>query len=303
MLHAYFEGKIVPEQEALVHIKTNSLHYGTAVFEGIRGYFNPEKKNTGILFAKEHYTRLLKSAEGLFMQVHKNPQELVEITRQLIRNSEVYEDVYIRPLVYFRDVAVVPKLHDYTPEISMLLYKLGKYLDTSRGIRAGVSTYRRNDDNAVPTGIKVCGSYVNSALAKTESVKNGFDEAILLNSRGSVAEGSGENIFLVKNGKIITPDLSQHILPGLTRSAILSIARQEGIADIEERQVARGELYNADEIFLTGTAAEITPVIEVDRKKIGSGEVGRVTAQLQKIYFDAVRGKNEKYNTWLTMVF
>ena len=288
MEYAFFEGKFVPIEEAKINIKTNSFHYGTAIFEGIRAYWNEEHQQLYILFAREHYQRLLRNCKAMFMELPYSVEDLVNITVELLRKNQIKEDVYIRPIVYFKDLKLTPKLIDYTPEIAIYTYNFGRYLDTSKGIRVKVSSWRRNDDNSIPSRWKVAGAYVNSALAKTEALLAGYDEAIMLNQHGFVAEGSGENIFLIREGKAITPSYSEHILEGITRSAVKKLLKNELVVEIEERPVARSELYVADEIFLTGTAAEITPVVEVDNRKVGKGEIGPITKELQDIYFRAL---------------
>ncbi len=300
---AFFEGKIVPIDEAKVSIKTNSFHYGTAVFEGIRAYWNAEEEQLYILAGKEHYERLLKNARAMFMELPYTAEDLVEITKELLKQSGVREDIYIRPIVYFKDLKLTPKLVDYTPEIAIYLYPFGAYLDPEKGIRAKVSSWVRNDDNSIPSRYKIAGAYVNSALAKTEALMAGYDEAIMLNANGYVAEGSGENIFVVRNGVVATPGVNEHILEGITRALVIRILREDMCVEVVERPIARSELYIADEIFMTGTAAEVTPIVEVDNRKIGTGKVGEITKQLQEIFFNAVRGKVEKYKHLLTPVY
>jgi len=298
---AFFEGRIVPE--AKISIKTNSFHYGTAVFEGIRAYWNEEEKQLYILAAKEHYERLLKNARAMFMELPYTAEDLVEITKELLAKSGVKEDIYIRPIVYFKDLKLTPKLVDYTPEIAIYLYPFGAYLDPEKGIRAKISSWIRNDDNSIPSRYKIAGAYVNSALAKTEALLAGYDEAIMLNANGYVAEGSGENIFVVRNGTVVTPGVNEHILEGITRALVIRILREELCTEVVERPIARSELYIADEIFMTGTAAEVTPIVEVDNRKIGDGKVGKLTKKVQEIFFKAVRGKLEKYRHLLTPVY
>ena len=300
---AFFEGKIVPIEEAKISIKTNSFHYGTAVFEGIRAYWNEDEEQLYILAGKEHYERLLKNARAMFMELPYTAEDLVEITKELLKQSGVREDIYIRPIVYFRDLKLTPKLVGYTPEIAIYLYPFGAYLDPEKGIRAKVSSWIRNDDNSIPSRYKIAGAYVNSALAKTEALMAGYDEAIMLNANGYVAEGSGENIFVVRNGIVATPGVNEHILEGITRALVIRILREDMGVEVVERPIARSELYIADEIFMTGTAAEVTPIVEVDNRKIGTGKVGEITKQLQEIFFNAVRGKVEKYKHLLTPVY
>ncbi|MEN3034153.1 MAG: branched-chain-amino-acid transaminase [Aquificaceae bacterium] len=303
MEYAFFEGKFVPIDEAKISIKTNSFHYGTAVFEGIRAYWNQETHQLYILFAIEHYERLYKNSKAMFLKPSYTPSELVNITIELLRKNEIREDVYIRPIVYFKDLKLTPKLLDYTPEIAIYTYSFGRYLDTSSGVRAKVSSWLRNDDNSIPSRWKVAGAYVNSALAKTEALLSGYDEAILLNQNGYVSEGSGENIFIVRGKTVITPSYSEHILEGITRRAVIKLLQKELALEVQERPIARSELFNADEVFLTGTAAEITPVIEIDNRPVGDGKIGQITKELQELYFKAVRGKIERYKSWLTPVY
>ncbi len=303
MEYIFFEGEFVPADKAKISVKTNSFHYGTAVFEGIRAYWNEKEEQLYLLFVREHYERLVSNSRALFMELNYSVDDLINITKELLRKCEIREDVYIRPIVYFKDLALTPKLMDYTPEIAIYTYKFGRYLDTSKGIRVKISSWRRNDDSSIPSRWKVAGAYVNSALAKTEALMAGYDEAIMLNRHGYVAEGSGENIFLIKEGKAITPSLSDEILEGITRRAVKNLLKNELIMEVEERSVLRSELYSAEEIFLTGTAAEITPVIEVDNRRIGKGCVGEITEELQKIYFNAVRGNIARYKYWLTPVY
>jgi len=300
---AFFEGKIVPIEEAKISIKTNSFHYGTAVFEGIRAYWNREEGQLYILAGYQHYERLLKNAQAMFMELSYTPNQLVEITRELLKESGVKEDIYIRPIVYFKDLKLTPKLIGYTPEITIYLYPFGAYLDPKKGIRAKVSSWIRNDDNSIPARYKIAGAYVNSALAKTEALLGGYDEAIMLNANGFVAEGSGENIFLVRNGVVYTPSVSEHILEGITRALVIRILKEDLGIEVIERPISRSELYIADEIFMTGTAAEVTPIVEVDNRKIGEGKVGEITRKVQEVFFSAVRGKLEKYRNLLTPVY
>ena len=303
MEYAFFEGKFVPIEEANINIKTNSFHYGTAIFEGLRAYWNEDHQQLYILFAREHYRRLLRNARSLFMELPYTEEDLVEITKELLVKNNIKQDVYIRPIVYFKDLALTPKLIGYTPEIAMYTYNFGRYLDTSEGIKVKVSSWRRNDDNSIPSRWKVAGAYVNSALAKTEALMAGYDEAIMLNSQGYVSEGSGENIFLIRDGKAVTPAHNEHILEGITRKTVVELLRNDLVVKVEERPIARSELYVADEIFMTGTAAEVTPVVEVDNRKVGTGKTGEITKQLQELYFNAVRGNIDRYRSWLTPIY
>lgn len=298
MAIVYFENKFVPEEEAKISIKTNSFHYGTAVFEGIRAYYNKEEDIMYGLFFKEHYQRMFQNMKILNMEIEESIDELVQITAELVKKNNHKEDVYIRPIVYFSDLAIGPKLIGYKAKIAIYTLPLGDYIDTTKGIKAKVSSWTRLNDNMIPPRLKVTGAYVNSAMAKTEALLYGADEAIVLNQNGYVSEGSAENLFIVRNGKLITPPVNDDILEGITRLAVIQIANDNGIPVIE-RSISRTELYIADEVFFCGTGAQISPVVEIDHKKIGNGEVGPITKKIKDIYFDAVRGKVDKYRSWV----
>jgi len=300
---AYFEGKFVPIEEANINIQTNSFHYGTAVFEGIRAYWNSEKDQLYGLFIKEHYERMLANCKILNLKVEKSAQELTEITVELLKKCGHREDTYIRPIAYFADLKISPKLIGYRTEVAIYTVPLGDYLDLSRGLKAKTSSWHRINDTMIPARCKVAGAYVNSAFAKTEALLNGYDEAIMLNPDGTVAEGSGENVFMVRDGKLITTPPSSNILEGITRNAVITLARQELGLAVEERPILRSELYVADEVFYTGTAAQVAPVVQIDHVVIGSGEVGPITKELQQVYFRAVKGEDEKYSHWLTPIY
>ena len=301
--YAYFEGKFVPIEEANINIQTNSFHYGTAVFEGIRAYWNEDKKQLFGLFVKEHYERMLRNCKILNLQVDKSAEELTEITVELLRLCQHREDTYIRPIAYFADLKISPKLIGYRTELAIYTLPLGDYLDLSKGLKAKTSSWHRINDAMIPARCKVAGAYVNSAFAKTEALLNGYDEAIMLNPDGTVAEGSGENLFIVRNGKLITPPSSSNILEGITRNAVIEIAKNELGIEVEERPILRSELYVADEVFFTGTAAQVAPVVQIDHVTIGNGEIGKVTKRLQEVYFSIVKGENEKYAHWLTPIY
>ena len=301
--YAYFEGKFVPIEEANLNVQTNSFHYGTAVFEGIRAYWNEEKKQLFGLFVKEHYERMLRNCKILNLQVELSAQELTEITVELLKKCGHREDTYIRPIAYFADLKISPKLVGYRTEVAIYTVPLGDYLDLSRGLKAKTSSWHRTNDTMIPARCKVAGAYVNSAFAKTEAILNGYDEAIMLNPDGTVAEGSGENVFMVRNGKLITTPTASNILEGITRNAVIHLAKEELGLEVEERPILRSELYVADEVFYTGTAAQVAPVVQIDHVVIGNGEVGPITKKLQQVYFSAVKGENPKYYHWLTPVY
>jgi branched-chain amino acid aminotransferase len=302
-LWAFFRGEFVPLREANVNVMTHGFNYGTAVFEGIRAYWNADEEQLFALELIPHYRRIHASARLLMMDVTQSPEELAEITVELLRRDGLREDVYVRPIVYKSSELIGVRLHNLESDITIFGVPFGQYIDTDSGIRAQVSTWRRTDDNAIPARGKITGAYVNGALAKSEAQLNGFDEAIVLTADGHVSEGSAENLFLVKDGVLITPPVTDNILEGITRRRLIEIARDELGAEVVERSIDRTELYGADEVFLCGTGAQISPVIEIDRRSIGSGRPGSLTRQLSKTYFDAVRGKLPAYRDWLTPVY
>lgn len=298
--YAYFEGEIVPLSEAKIGVMTHAFNYGTAVFEGIRGNWNAAEQTIYLFRMREHFERLARSCKILMLDLHESIERLCEIAVELVERSGYEEDVYLRPMVYKSSEAVGVRLHDLESRTLMFITPFGPYLDIERGARCHTSTWRRVDDTGIPPRAKVTGIYVNSALAKTEAQLNGFDEAIMLNADGHVSEGSGENIFIVRDGVLHTPTPADNILEGITAQTVVQLAREElGIPTVY-RTIDRTELYIADEIFLTGTAAHVTPVVEVDRRLVGGGTPGPVTKRLMSLYFDVIRGKNRKYRDWCT---
>jgi len=282
---------------------THALQYGTGVFEGIRGYWSPEHEQLFVLKLREHYRRMQNSVKLLKLKIPMNLDELCETSIELIRRNNFRQDVYIRPFAFKSSEEIGVRLHNLKDSFAIYVTPFGNYVEVDGGIRCMVSSWRRIDDNVAPARAKITGIYVNSALAKTEAMENGFDEAIMLTHDGHVCEGSAENIFLLRDGKVSTPPTSDNILEGLTRLAMIELLRKELDMEVVERSIDRSELYIADEIFLCGTGAQISPVIDVDRRPIGDGQVGPVVSQLQKLYFDIVRGKNNKYRSWLSPVY
>jgi len=302
-LWAYFRGEYVPLRDANINVMTHGFNYGTAVFEGIRAYWNADEEQLFALELVPHYRRIQASARLLMMEVHQSPEELAEITLELLRRDGLREDVYLRPIVYKSSETIGVRLHNLDADITIFGVPFGQYIDTEGGIRAQVSSWRRVDDNAIPARGKITGAYVNGALSKSEAQLNGFDEAIVLTADGHVSEGSAENLFMVKRGVLITPPVTDNILEGITRGRMMEIAGDELGIEVVERSIDRTELYGADEVFLCGTGAQISPVIEIDRRSIGSGRPGSITKDLSRIYFDAVRGRLPAYRSWLTPVF
>ena len=301
-LQAFFRGQYVPLSEAKVSVMTHALHYGTGVFEGIRGNWNEEKGAVFIFRLREHYERLLRGCRLLMLDIPYSLDELCEITVELVQRNRHQQDIYIRPLAYkSAELIANLKLQELASDFTLITVPFGSYLG-SDALRCCTSSWRRVDDPMIPARLKICGIYVNSILAKTEATMAGFDEAIILNQDGHVCEGSGENIFVVSDGRLFTSSLEDNVLPGITRETIMQLAQRELGLDVVERSIDRSELYLADEIFLTGTAAHVTPVVQLDNRNIADGNIGPISSKLQKLYFDVVVGRNPKYLHWCTAV-
>jgi len=303
MATVYFQDRFMPLEQATVSVRTNALHYGTAVFEGIRAYWEPKGEQLYVFRLPEHYERMLRNCRVLHLTIGKDVKELSRLTVELLRVNGHREDTYVRPIAFVSSEEIGPRLHGYSTGFAVFTLPLGQYLDTTQGLRVGFSSWRRISDNAIPARCKVAGGYVNSALARTEAAQQGYDEALFLTEDGALCEGSAENIFLVRAGRLITPDVSANILEGITRETILTLAREALGLQVEERRVGRTEVYLADEVFLCGTGAQVAPVVEVDRRPVGEGIIGPVTARVQRLYFDVVRGKVPDYRHWLTPIY
>jgi branched-chain amino acid aminotransferase len=281
---------------------THALHYGTAVFEGIRGNWNSAQKQTYLFRQKEHYERLGKGCRVMNIKLPYSIDELCQITVELVAKCAFQEDIYIRPFAYKSSQALGVRLHNLEDDFFVFVIPWGPYLDMDKA-RCCVSSWHRPQDNVIPPQIKATGIYINNALAKTEAISNGFDEAIMLAPDGHISEGSGENIFLVIDGKLVTPATYNNILMGITRNTVIELANNELGLETVHRSIDRSELYTAEECFLTGTAAHITPVAEIDHRKIGDGEIGKITRKLQEIYSSVIKGNHSKYLNWCTPVY
>jgi branched-chain amino acid aminotransferase len=299
---AYFNKQFVPLEEAKLGIMTNALHYGTAIFEGIRGNWNPQKKQIYIFRLKEHFERLHNGCRIIKTELAYSIEELCQITVKLVAMCRFEEDVYIRPLAYKSSQSLGVRLHNLESDFLAFAIPWGPYLDMETA-KCGISSWRRPDYNVIPPSAKLTGLYVNNALAKTEAIEKGLDEAIMLTPDGHISEGSGENLFLVTDGKLVTPASDNHILLGITRDTVIKLAKNELGIETVERPVALDELFSADECFLTGTAAHVTAVGEIDHRQIADGKVGEITGKLQKLYFEIIRGNNPKYLDWCTPVY
>ena len=298
--YAYFKKQIIPLADAKIGIMTHAFNYGTGVFEGIRGNWNEDEGQVYVFRLKEHFDRLRKSCRIMKIDFPYENEELYSITTQIVEMSGYREDVYIRPLAYKSSEVLGVRLQDLEDDLLVFVAPFGPYLDIEKGARCCTSSWRRVADTGIPARAKITGLYANSALAKTEANLNGFDEAIMLDERGHISEGSGENIFVVQEGKIITPPPSSDILVGITRDTVMTLAREELGVEVVERDIDRSEIYTADECFMTGTAAHVTPVVELDHRPIGDGGMGPVSRRLVELYFDIITGKNRKYAHWCT---
>jgi branched-chain amino acid aminotransferase len=298
----FLNGTYLPADQARVGVMTHALSYGTGCFEGIRGYWNEQQEDVFIFRVREHFERLHRSCKIVNIELPYTVDELIEIAVQLVRRNGLRENVYIRPFAYKADEIIGVKLHGLHDAFTMYCVPLGEYVSTS-GLRCGVSSWRRVDDNMIPARAKISGAYVNSAFAKTEALQNGFDEAIMLTSEGHVSEGSAENIFLVFNGELVTPAPSENILVGITRDTVMQLARRELDRITRERVIDRTELYIADEVFLVGTGAQIAPVVEIDHRRIGNGKIGQFSQEIQRVYAEVVRGQRPEYANWCQPVY
>jgi branched-chain amino acid aminotransferase len=300
-LVCYFEGAYVPMGEAKVSIMTHAFMYGTATFEGIRAYWNEEQGRLYGLKVREHVERLRQSCRILMMQNVPSVDELTGLIVETVRRNGFREDAYIRPSYYKSTRAIGVRLHDLENELYIVALPFGNYIDTESGVRLMTSSWRRNADEALPARGKIVGGYVNMAFQKTEAELNGFDEALVLTAGGHVNEASAANLFVVRDGVAITPPVSDDLLEGVTRKAIMEILANEGVPT-ETRSIDRSELYVADEALLCGTGVQVSPVIEVDHRPVGSGAIGPIGRLVRDRYFDAVRGRLPEYTHWLTPI-
>lgn len=299
----FFEGSFMPLEEAKIGIMTHAFLYGTALFEGIRGYWNEDKEEMFIFRMREHYERMLNSCKILRMQCPYSLAELEEHTITMLKACSDRQDVYIRPIVYKSSEAIGPKLDGIQDDFLLFSLPFGDYLDVKKGLSVRVSSWRHLEDNALPMRGKINGAYVNAALAKSDAVMDGYDEAIFLDSSGHVSEGSAANIFIVRDGKLITPPVTSDILEGITRSTIIELAAAELGVQTVERVIDRTELYICDEAFFVGTGAQVSCITQIDRRPVGTGEIGDIGRSIQKLYFDTAKGRIDKYLRWCTPVY
>jgi branched-chain amino acid aminotransferase len=296
--NAYFQGKIVPYSEAKIGVATHALNYGTAVFGGLRGYWNEGKKRLFVFRPLDHYHRFINSCRIMSIEINQTPQSLTDLTLELLRQDGYQEDIYIRPLAYKADEAIGVRLHGLKDELTIFALPFGLYVKNDTSAHVTISSWRRIDDNSIPARGKISGAYASSALIKSDAARNGFDEALVLTNEGHLTEASAMNIFMVRDGVLVTPPLTENILEGITRRSVIELAQKELGLTVVERPIDRSEIYICDEFFLTGTAAQISIATQVDHRPIGKGVMGPVGEQLRKIYLEIIRGNNAKYVHW-----
>lgn len=298
--YAFFENKVVKMEDAKVSVQTNALQYGTGIFGGIRGYYNQKEKAVYVFRLDDHYKRFLSSVRILGCGFPYDKDQLKTITLDLLKKNKPTTDVYFRPFAYVGNLELGPNLANTTLDFTLYMIPLGEYLPVSKGLNMGVSSWQRISDNAIPSRAKASGGYINSALARKEATDNGYDEAIMLNKDGHVAEGSAENFFMIRDGILITPTVSEGVLEGITRRSVIQLAKDMGIP-VEARPIERTEIYVADEIFLSGTGCQVAWVHSIDKRVI-SEKIGLLTKKLQDKFFSVVRGQDEAYISWCTKV-
>jgi branched-chain amino acid aminotransferase len=301
--YAYFKGKIVPYSDAKVGVMTHALNYGTAVFGGIRGYWNEEEEQLFVFRPQDHFRRFLDSARILAMEFDQTPESLTQLTLELLRLEGLQRDVYVRPLGYKADELIGVKLHGLHDELTIFAVPFDRYVSNDTDAHVTFSSWRRVDDNAIPARGKISGAYANSALIKSDAVNAGFDEALVLNQNGHISEGSAMNVFMVRSGNLITPPVTENILEGITRRSVIKLAHEELQIPVIERPIDRTEIYLCDEVFMTGSAAEVMAVTRVDYRKIGSGQMGPVTASIRELYKNILHGRVPKYRQWNIPVY
>ncbi len=302
--YAFFQGKIVPIEEAKISVMTHAFNYGTGVFGGLRAYWNAEEEQLYIFRPLDHFKRVLNSAKMLLMELPYTAEDMLGVLRDLLR-KENYRgvDVYIRPLAYKSSVGIGVRLHDLEADFTMFALPFGSYIPNEEGARVTFSSWRRIDDNMIPARGKIVGAYVNSAFIKTDAALAGYDEALVLDQGGHISEGSAENFFMVRDGVAYTPPVTSNILEGITRRTVIQLLREEMGVQVVEREIDRTEVFVADEAFFCGTGVQIVAIAEVDHRPVGTGQMGSVVRRLRELYFDLVRGKLPRYREWNVPVY
>ncbi len=301
--YAYFQGRIVPYADAKVGVMTHALNYGTGCFGGIRAYWNDEEQQLLVFRPYDHYRRFLQSAHLLLMNLGLTEDELVNITLELLRTEGQRTDMYIRPLAYKADEIIGVRLHNLKDDLTIFAIPYGRYVENEEGLHVTISSWRRIIDNSIPARGKITGAYINSAFMKTDAMLAGYDEAIALNRDGHVAEGSAENVFMLRDGVVVTPPITDEVLEGITRRTIITLVRDELGLEVVERSIDRSELYLAEEMWLCGTGVQLAAVTRVDQRVVGTGQMGPLVSDLRELFFDVVRGRVAKYRHWNTPVY
>jgi branched-chain amino acid aminotransferase len=301
--YAYFSGKIVPYSEAKVGVLTHALNYGTATFGGIRGYWNAQEEQLFLFRPFDHYQRFLNSAKLMLLEIDHTPRSLVDVTIELLNKEGYRRNIYVRPLAFKSDEVIGVRLHDLHSELSIVALPMERYIKNDTNAHVTISSWRRVDDNMIPARGKIAGAYANSALIKTDATQAGFDEALVLNHDGHISEASAMNVFMVRDNVVITPPITENILEGITRRSVIELLQRELSMQVVERPIDRTEVYICDELFITGTAAEITAVTRVDYRQVGRGEMGTVTARMRQLFADVIYGRNPAYRHWNLPVY
>jgi len=296
--HAFFEGKIVPLADAKINIATHGFLYGTAVFTGMRAYWNEERKKLFVFRPYDHFRRLLHSTRMMAMETSYDEESLIQLTLDVLRTDHWQQDVYMRPTFYKSDMGIGVRLHDLKDEFCLFTMAFEKYVKNDSNAHVTISSWRRIDDNMIPARGKVAGAYANSALIKTDANRAGFDEALVLDQNGHVSEGSAMNVFMLRDGILVTPPVTDNILEGITRMTVMELAKDELGLQVVERSIDRTEVFVSEELFMTGTAAEITAVTKIDHRPVGAGVMGPVTTKLRGLYDEVIRARNPKYQHW-----
>lgn len=300
---AFFNGRIVPIEEAKVSVMTHGLNYGTGVFGGMRGYWNDDEQQLFVLRSTDHFKRLIQSARLMRIEIPYSPDQLTEILMELLRAENFQQNCYIRPLAYKSTEGIGVRLHDVDDGFTIFALPYGRYVANEEGAHVCFSAWRRIDDNSIPARGKVSGAYANSALIKTDAILAGYDEAIVLNNDGHVSEMSAANFFMVRDGVVITPPFQSNILEGIVRRSVIQLLQDELHIEVVERDIDRTEVYLADEAWMCGTGVQLAAITRVEHRPIGSGKMGAITSQIRDLFMDVVTGRAAAYRHWLTPVY
>lgn len=301
--YAVFQGEVVPFDQAKISVMTHALNYGTAVFGGLRAYWNADDEQLYVFRPRDHFTRLLNSGKLLRMDISLTADDLTRLLIDLLRAEQYQENVYVRPLIYKSSAMISVKLHGVDDAFTMFALPFGQYVAREEGLHVCFSSWQRINDNAMPARGKVAGAYVNSALIKSDALLAGYDEALVLTADGHLSEGSAANVMMVRDGQLITAPITDDILEGVTRRTLIQLARAELGLDVIERQIDRTEVYIADELLMCGTGMQVAAITQVEHRPIGTGRMGRITARLRDLYFSVVAGRVPDYRDWLMPVY